>query len=61
MLPVMEREKHSCGTKKCRKFTILVNSFRAMLVKLTALAGQYCALNQQRNGCSSFVAVLQFI
>jgi hypothetical protein len=61
MLPVMERGKPSCGTKKCRKFTIMVNSFRAMLVKLTALTGQYCALNQLRNGCPNFVAVPQFI
>jgi len=61
MLPVMERGKLSCGPKKCRKFTILVNSFRAMLVKLAALTGQYCALNHMRNGCSDFVAVPQFI
>jgi hypothetical protein len=61
MLPVMERGKPSCGTKKCRKFTTMVNSFRAMLVKLAALTGQYCALNQLRNGRFVFVAVPRYI
>jgi hypothetical protein len=61
MLPVMERGKLSCGTQKCRKFTVLVNSFRAMLVKLTALTGLYFAPNQMRNGSSKFAAVPRFI
>jgi hypothetical protein len=61
MLPVMERGNPSCGTKKCHKFTTLVNSFQAMLVNLTALTGLYCALNQKRNGFLQFPTVPLFI
>jgi len=50
----MERGTPSRGTKKCRKFTFLVNSVNTMLVISTALVGQYCALNQDRNGYLDF-------
>ena len=54
-LPVMERGIASCGTKKCHKFTTLVNSFKTMLVNSTALTELYCAPIRIRNGCSRFV------
>jgi hypothetical protein len=61
MLPVMERGKTSCGTKKCRKFTTLVNEFQTSHVVSTALKGYYCALDHDKSGCSRFVAALLFI
>jgi hypothetical protein len=54
MLPFMERGTTSRGTKKCRKFTALVNSVNTMPVISTALMGHYCALNHKRNGYTGF-------
>ncbi len=61
MVPLMVRGKTSCGTKKCRKFTVSVNSADTMLVISTALRVQYCALNHQRNGYLGFVNRLPLI
>jgi hypothetical protein len=55
MLDVMVRGTTSRGTKKCRKFTVLVSSVHTMLVISTALMGQYCALDHYRNGYWDFV------
>jgi hypothetical protein len=52
---VMVRGTTSRGTKKCRKFTFLVNSVNTMPVVTAALVGHYCALNHHRNGCLRFV------
>jgi hypothetical protein len=55
MLPVMERGNRSCGTKKCHKFTTLVNAFKTMLVVLTALLELYCTPIRLRNGLTPAV------
>jgi hypothetical protein len=52
---VMVRGTTSRGTKKCRKFTFLVNPVNTVPVVTTALAGHYCALTHHRNGCLRFV------
>jgi hypothetical protein len=57
----MVRGTTSNGTKKCRKFTVLVNSVHPMPAIPAALAGLYCTLNHHRNGCSAFVDRLPVI
>jgi hypothetical protein len=54
-LPDMVRGTTSRGTKKCRKFTSMVNSVHTMLVITTALRARYCVLDHHRNGSSYFV------
>jgi hypothetical protein len=61
MFAAMVRGTTSRGTKKCRKFTSLVNSVNTMQVISTALVGGYCALNHARNGYSDFVNRLPLI
>jgi len=41
--------------KKCRKFTVLVNSVNTVLAKSAALGAHYCALNHKRNGRPAFL------
>jgi hypothetical protein len=57
----MVRGTTSSGTKKCRKFTVLVNSVHLMPVILTALAGLYCTLDHHRNGHIAFLDRLPVI
>jgi hypothetical protein len=61
MVTAMGPEKTSCGMRKCRKFTILVNSVQTMLVISTASQAHYCALHHMRNGYLGFVNRLPFI
>jgi hypothetical protein len=51
----MERGTTSRGMKKCRKFTVLVNSVNTVLAKSAALGAHYCALNHKRNGRPAFL------
>ena len=51
----------SLGTKKCRKFTVLVNSANTTQIISTALTGYYCPLNHNRNGSVDFVNRLHLI
>jgi len=51
----MVRGKTSRGTKKCRKFTFLVDSVKTMSVISTTLMGHYCALNHRCNGYAYFI------
>jgi hypothetical protein len=61
IVSVMVRGTTSRGTKKCRKFTYLVNSVTTVPVISAALMGRYCALNHYRNGCLDFVNRLPLI
>jgi hypothetical protein len=51
----MERGTTSRGMKNCRNFAILARFFNTMLVKMTALVGNYCPLTHYRNGLPDFV------
>jgi hypothetical protein len=61
ILSVMVRGTTSRGTKKCRKFTFVVNSVNTVPVISTALMGHYCAIHHLRNGYLSFVNRLPLI
>jgi hypothetical protein len=57
----MVRGTTSSGMKKCRKFTVLVNSVHPISVVLAALAGLYCTLDHHRNGHIAFLDRLPLI